>query len=126
MFNTDKYLSVTWQMGGRAFPILDCYGLVHEIRRDLGMQEWPAFEGVVQANGEMDRAVNRFSENVKPCEPCVGAVAACYSSGVVVHLAVIVMLDGQLHAAECNKKCNVTFLPLARFERRYVKVEYYQ
>ncbi len=36
MLNIDKYLTVRWQMGGRTFPVLDCYGIVHEVRRDLG------------------------------------------------------------------------------------------
>ena len=28
MINIDKYLTVRWQMGGRTFPVLDCYGIV--------------------------------------------------------------------------------------------------
>jgi hypothetical protein len=32
MFNPDKYLSVTWRMGGRTYPILDCYGVIHEVQ----------------------------------------------------------------------------------------------
>ncbi|HCM5371638.1 TPA: nitrite transporter, partial [Klebsiella variicola subsp. variicola] len=31
-----------------------------------------------------------------------------------------------LHVAECNPGSNVTFLPLARFKRRFVKVEFWQ
>jgi hypothetical protein len=37
MFNPDKYRSVEWQKGGRAYPALDCFGIVNEIRRDLGL-----------------------------------------------------------------------------------------
>ena len=36
MFNPDKYRSVEWQKGGRDYPALDCFGIVNEIRRDLG------------------------------------------------------------------------------------------
>ncbi|MCE0397103.1 nitrite transporter, partial [Klebsiella variicola subsp. variicola] len=31
-----------------------------------------------------------------------------------------------LHVAECNPGSNVTFLPLARFKRRFVEVEFWQ
>ena len=41
MLNIDKYLTVRWQMGGRTFPVLDCYGIVHEVRRDRGCLNGP-------------------------------------------------------------------------------------
>lgn len=40
MFNPDKYRSVTWLKGGRVYPQLDCFGIVNEIRRDLGLPVW--------------------------------------------------------------------------------------
>lgn len=48
MFNTDKYRSVEWQKGGRAFPSLDCFGIVNEIRRDLALAPWPEFAGITK------------------------------------------------------------------------------
>ncbi|MEH4049481.1 nitrite transporter [Klebsiella pneumoniae] len=125
MLNIDKYLTVRWQMGGRTFPVLDCYGIVHEVRRDLGLPEWPAFEGVIKDGDEMHIAYN-FRQNVVRCEPCPGAVAACYMGGVIGHLGIVVELSGLLYVMECNPRRNVTILPLARFERQFLKVEYYQ
>ena len=126
MLNIDKYLSVRWQMGGRSYPVLDCYGVVHEVRRDLGLPEWPAFEGVIKENGEMDAACQGFRNNVVRCDPCPGAVAACYNGALIGHLAVVVELYGMLHVMECNPRRNVTIMPLARFARQYLKVEYYR
>lgn len=126
MFNIDKYRSVTWQMGGRVWPVLDCYGVVHEVRRDLGLPEWPAFEGVIREGDTMARACAAFSANVRRVEAKEGAVAACYSGGVVDHLGVVVNIDGTLHVLESNPHRNVTILPLARFERLYSSVEYYE
>jgi hypothetical protein len=62
MLNIDKYLTVRWQMGGRTFPVLDCYGIVHEVRRDLGLPEWPAFEAVIKERGstEMGKSARVF------------------------------------------------------------------
>ncbi|STU76591.1 nitrite transporter [Klebsiella pneumoniae] len=51
MFNPDKYRSVTWLKGGRVYPQLDCFGIVNEIRRDLGLPEWPDFAGVTKEGG---------------------------------------------------------------------------
>lgn len=126
MFNPDKYRSVTWLKGGRAYPELDCFGIVNEIRRDLGLAEWPDFAGVTKDGGGLDREARKMMCTIQRCEPCDGAGVACYSGSTVTHVAVVVSIAGQLCAAECNPGTNVTFLPLSRFERRFVKVEYYQ
>ena len=72
MLNIDKYLTVRWQMGGRAFPVLDCYGIVHEVRRDLGLPEWPAFEAVIKEPGSpgMGEVCESFSRDLTPCRRC--------------------------------------------------------
>lgn len=126
MFNPDKYLTVRWQMGGRVYPVLDCYGLVHEVRKDLGFPEWPLFESVTKDGRQMADFCDEYRKQIKPCQPSPGAVAACYSGGLIGHLAVIVEINGELMAAESNPKRNITFMPMARFERRFQKVEYYQ
>lgn len=126
MFDPDKYLSVTWLKGGRTFPNLDCFGIVNEIRRDLGLTVWPDFAGITKDGNGLDRAARSFMGDLNRCEPCEGAGIACYSGSVVTHVAIVVNIDGVLHAAECNPNSNVTFLPLPRFIRRFVKVEYYQ
>ncbi|ELD0648592.1 nitrite transporter, partial [Escherichia coli] len=48
MFSPDKYRSVTWLKGGRIYPELDCFGIVNEIRRDLGLPAWPDFAGITK------------------------------------------------------------------------------
>ncbi|MFW7518236.1 nitrite transporter [Escherichia coli] len=125
-FNPEKYLSVTWRMGGRVYPILDCYGVIHEVRRDLGLPDWPVFEGVINEGSQMNDTCNSFRNKVLKCEPEEGAVAACYTAGLVTHLGIAVNVNGVLHVLEANPKRNVTILPLARFLRQYVKVEFYK
>ncbi|MCK6678241.1 nitrite transporter [Enterobacter asburiae] len=126
MFDPDKYLSVRWQMGGRAFPVLDCYGVIHEVRRDLGLPEWPVFEGVINEGCQMNDAADAFRHNVQKCEPEPGAVAACYTAGLITHLGIVVEVNGGLLVLECNPRRNVTLLPVPRFRRQYVKVEFYK
>ncbi|EMB4700066.1 nitrite transporter [Klebsiella pneumoniae] len=126
MFNPDKYLSVTWQKGGRSWPDLDCFGIVNEIRRDLGLPLWPDFAGVTKDDGGLDREARQMMLTLERCDPCEGAGVACYSGSAVTHVGIVVSIDGLLHVAECNPGSNVTFLPLARFKRRFVKVEFWQ
>lgn len=126
MFDPDKYRSVTWLKGGRVYPELDCFGIVNEIRRDLGLALWPEFSGVTKDDNGLDREARGLMSTLSRCEPASGAGIACYSAGMVTHVAIVVDIEGMLYAAECNPKSNVTFTNLSRFERRFVKVEYYQ
>lgn len=126
MLNIDKYRSVIWQKGGRTYPLLDCFGIVNEVRRDLGLPMWPEFNGVTKEDCGLDREAKNLMRELSRCEPCIGAGIACYSASLVTHVAIVVELDGVLHAIECNPKSNVTITPLRRFARRFVRVEYYQ
>jgi hypothetical protein len=69
MFNPDKYRSVTWLKGGRVYPQLDCFGIVNEIRRDLGLPEWPDFAGVTKDGGGLDREARKLMLSLKRCDP---------------------------------------------------------
>lgn len=126
MFNPDKYLSVTWLKGGRTYPELDCFGIVNEIRADLGLPLWPEFAGVTKDGGGLDREARRMMLSLERCEPREGVGVACYSGSTVTHVGIVVNIGGLLHVAECNPGTNVTFLPLPRFKRRFVKVEFWQ
>ncbi|HBR3392568.1 TPA: nitrite transporter, partial [Klebsiella pneumoniae] len=107
-------------------PQLDCFGIVNEIRRDLNLPVWPDFAGVTKDDGGLDREARRMMLTLERCEPCEGAGVACYSGSTVTHVGIVVSIDGLLHVAECNPGTNVTFLPLPRFKRRFVKVEFWQ
>ncbi|EDR0879101.1 nitrite transporter [Salmonella enterica] len=126
MFNPDKYRSVTWLKGGRVYPELDCFGIVNEVRRDLGLQIWPDFAGVTKDDNGLDREARNLMLTLQHCEPCEGAGVACYSGSTVTHVGVVVNLNGRLYVAECNPESNVSFTLVAQFIRRFVKVEFWQ
>ncbi|MCG8709276.1 nitrite transporter [Brenneria sp. 4F2] len=126
MFNIDKYRSVVWQKGGRTYPNLDCFGIVNEIRRDLGLLAWPEFNGVTKDDGGLNREAKKLMRGLSRCSPEPGAGIACYRAGIVTHVGIVVDIDCELNAIECNPGANVTVLPLHRFERRFMKVEYYK
>ena len=128
MFNLDKYRSVIWRKGGREFPFLDCYGVINEIRRDLKLAPWPELNGVTIDDNGLDAACHHLvsTGTLQCCEPAPGVAIACYAGSVVTHVAIVVSIDGQLRAVECNPGMNVSSWPLARFVRRFLKVEFYQ
>lgn len=126
MFSPEKYRSVTWLKGGRVYPQLDCFGIVNEIRADLALPLWPDFAGVTKDGGGLDREARKLMLSLKRCDPCEGAGVACYSGSTVTHVGIVVKLDNQLQVAECNPGTHVTFLPLARFVRRFNRVEFWQ
>lgn len=122
-FNLDKYTDVEWKSGGREYPYLDCYGVVNEVRRDLGLSEWPEYEGAER--DDLDELATEARQEREGSEIVEGAVAFCYEGSMVVHVAVLVAVDGRMCALECNPEHNVTVMPVSRLERRFVKVEYY-
>ena len=120
----DKYLAVRWVAGGRVYPELDCYGVVQEVQRDLGQTPWPDYPGATreQLPALATEAITRHAGS----DLDEGAVAMCYEGSLVTHVAVLVRVDGRMCALESSQAHNVTLLPLPRFERRYLRVEYYR
>lgn len=125
MIDVNQYLGAEYVEGGRVWPQIDCYGLVLRVRRDMGLEEWPEWPGVTKADNGLHTVGSDFVSRLERCEPEPGALACCYASGLMTHVAVVVDA-GTLHALEINAKRGVTCLPLNRFERRFVAVEYYR
>ncbi|OHY63780.1 nitrite transporter [Pluralibacter gergoviae] len=126
MLNTEKYRSVRWLKGGRVHPELDCFGVVNEIRGDLGLPLYPDFAGVTKDGGGLDRSAKEYIQKMIKCSPEPGALALCFSGSVVTHVGIVIVLDDCLKVAECNPGINVTFVDLARFIRRFSRVEFWQ
>lgn len=124
--NIDKYQKVKWVKGGRVSPELDCFGLINAIRGDLSLPLWPEFAGVTKDDGGLNREAKVLMRDLCRCEPEPGAGIACYSGSMVTHVAIVVDVGGMLYAAECNPKTNVTFTPIARFRRKFIKVEFWK
>lgn len=126
MIDMNHYLGAQYVEGGRVWPQIDCYGMVLIVRKALGLPDWPEWGGVTKEGDGLHNVGSEFVRNLERCEPEPGAVACCFSGGLMIHVAVVVECDGLLHALEVNAKRGTTCLPLRRFERRFVKVEYYR
>lgn len=119
----EKYLDVVWVSGGRVFPELDCYGVVNEVRRDLGLPSWDEYPGATRE--ELPELARQATLEHAGSDLVEGAVAFCYEGSLVTHVAVLVQVDGRMCALECNDGRNVTVLAVSRFEKRFHRVEYY-
>jgi hypothetical protein len=101
--------------------------LVLEVRRDLGLPDWPEWAEMRKADGGFARACDdMIQHSVTPCEPAHGAVAAAYRGRLQDHVGIVVEVNGALEVLEINPRRNVSFTSIRRFERRFVRVEYYQ
>ena len=127
MIDTARYVrEVRWEKGGRAWPNLDCYGIVIAVREDLGLDKWPSWDGVTKDNDGLDKAGSEFVRTREQCEPEEGAVACCYMASLMTHVGVVVNTPAGLCVMECNPKHGVTCIPVRRFIRRFVRVEFYR
>ena len=126
MIDVNHYFGAVYVEGGRVWPQIDCYGLVLLVREDLNLPAWPEWGGVTKHNNGLHDVGTDFISELERCEPEQGAVACCYSGGLMVHVAVVIECDGLLHSLEINARRGTTCLPLRRFERRFVRVEYYR
>jgi len=121
----DRFQNVRWVAGGREYPWLDCYGVINEVRAVLGLSLWPEYAGITKEDGGLAGAAAEHARSAATCAPEPGAVAFCYEGSAVAHVAVVIEQDGRLCALECNPGRHVTVLPLSRFCRRFVRVEFY-
>lgn len=125
--NIDKYSLGVYVEGGRVWPHVDCYGLVLEVRHDLGLPAWPEWAEMRKADGGFARACDEMIQtSVIPCVPQHGATAAAYRGQVQDHVAIVIEIAGTLEVLEINPRRNVSLTPIRRFERRFTRVEYYR
>ncbi|EIC82011.1 hypothetical protein [Serratia sp. M24T3] len=124
--NLDKYQSVRYVEAGRNYPHLDCYGLVLEVRRDLGLKAWPEYDGVTHQDRGVEIHARELTTLLEKCEPMPGALILVIRRGIVDHVAVVIRDGPLLCVAECNPGSNVTVQPLGRFMRKNTKLEFWK
>ncbi|MGU9816015.1 nitrite transporter [Pseudomonas sp. LF135] len=126
MIDHDKYLAGQYLEGGRVWPFVDCYGLVLEVRRDLGLPDWPEWADIRAGDGSMVKVAGKWFPTLTPCEPEEGALIALYQGSEMRHVGVVVRCGASLEAMEITEKQRTICLPLHRLKRRFVRVEYYK
>ncbi len=125
MVDLSKYEKGEYADDGREWPRVDCYGLVLEVRRDMGLPQWPEWDKTRKDDGGMARVGREWLPSLRPSEPAPGAMVVCYSGSFVEHCGVIVDVGGMLEVLDIRFDGGVKCLPLSRFRRAFTRVEYY-
>jgi len=123
-----KYLDLAYEDGARGPDNFDCWGLVrHVIHYELGGRLMPSW-GYVRNNmsKEFTKAYRAESESMEQCAPDVGAIAAVFRGSLMVHVGVVVKIDGRLAVLDINPKTRCRWRTISEFEAPYAKVIYYR
>lgn len=120
------YLKTSYMDGGRGPDAYDCYGLVLDVRRDMGLPDLPSYEhiGAEDKGGLTDGCLAEMSQRLEVSEPKQGAIATVWRGKLCVHVGVIVEKEGRIGVFETNRKTGPRWLSLNKFERAYLRVVY--
>lgn len=124
-----KYLSATYEDGARGPDRYDCWGLVRAVRHELlGLPLLPSFGAVRNTMpAAFTRAYEEQAALMEECEPEPGAIAAVFRGRIVIHVAVVIEVDGALAVLEIrNDRTSARWLRIPDFESRYLRVIYYR
>lgn len=126
----DDYLSAQYLDGARGPAFFDCWGLVRDVRHKIFGCALSASWGEVR-NDNFDGFTAAYSSErdrcgFEKCEPEPGAIAVVFNGYWVYHVAVVVETDKRLQVLEIRRSKGVTLSPLADFQRRCRRVEFYR
>lgn len=123
----NAYLASTYRDGGRGPEVYDCWGLTRTARHELfGLPLLPSY-GAIAADDKraLTEACVREAEHFNEGPPLEGAIATVWKRGLCVHVGLVAALDGRLGVLETGRRIGPRWLPVADFERHYLKVIYY-
>lgn len=130
----NHYLGARYRDGARGevaadgVPEYDCWGLAREVRHiHCGKRLMPSWGHVRNTSPRLfTRAYRAEAAAMDECAPEVGAVAVVYKGAIVVHVAVVVEVEGRLAALEINQGTGARWRRIADFESPYLRVAYYR
>lgn len=125
----DDFLASRYVEFGRAFPDLDCYGLVRLARKAMFGRDWmPEFADIKPTDKESltVAAVDvRRDGGYQEVEPRPGAIATAWQASLCVHVGIVVEADGILWVLETEAATGPCLTRIGKFKPRYTKVVFY-
>lgn len=103
-----------FELGGRGPNSYDCYGLMMELGRRIGLQfpDYRSPDTLSKASGYIEAQRPLWT----PCAPGPGAVVAIRVMGAVAHVGMVLPFDRMIHVWE--RSGGVCIERLASWERR--------
>lgn len=127
MIDVERYLAVPYRDGGRDMGGLDCWGQVMRVRGEIGLPELPTIGDTTRHTPlAMAHYYDSVSSTLSQCEPEPGAVAAVFRGRLMVHVGVVLEIDGRLAVLETNPGSGARWLRVRDFVERYYRVIFYR
>ena len=106
----------------------DCWGLVREVRHKIYgkrlLPSWGAIRNTMPR--EFTKAYEAEAASMEPCAPEPGAIAAVFTGRLMLHVGVVVALEGRLAVLDINEKSGARWQRIPAFEAPFSKVVYYR
>jgi len=122
-----RYKRWVYEDGARGPDRIDCWGLVREVRHDLGYPWLPSFTECRHTDPRgFTRAYEQQAGYMDAAPAAEGSIAAAFRGRICVHVGIVVSIDGRLMVLDINPGRGVGVEALADFEARYAEVLYYR
>lgn len=126
MINFRKYRQFRYQDGGRGPVLIDCWGLVREVRHDMGYPWLPSFAECRHTDPRaFTRAYEQQASDMALGPPRAGSIAAAFRGRICVHVGIVVEIDARLMVLDIDSERTAECTPLPDFQARYGEVLYY-
>lgn len=127
MIDFRRYRQWQYEDGARGPARIDCWGLVREVRHDMGYPWLPSFADCRKTDPRgFTRAYEQQAELMQPGAAEAGSIAAAFRGRICVHVGIVVPIDGRLMVLDINPGRGVGVESLPDFEARFAEVIYYR
>lgn len=127
MIDFRRYKRWQYEDGARGPVRIDCWGLVREVRHDMGYPWLPSFAECRNTDPRgFTRAYQRQAEHMEVARPEPASIAAAFRGRICVHVGIVVPIDGRLMVLDINPGRGVGVELLPDFEARFAEVKYYR
>lgn len=127
MIDFRKYRKYLYEDGGRGPLGIDCWGLVRQVRHDLGYPWLPSFEGCRHTDPRgFTRAYEKQAAQMEAGLVQAASIAAAFRGRICVHVGIVVNIDSRLMVLDIDSGRGVECSPVPEFEAKYGEVLYYR
>lgn len=127
MINFRRYRRWQYEDGARGPVFIDCWGLVREVRHDLGYPWLPSFAECRNTDPRgFTRAYEQQAKSMQAGDAEQGSIAAAFRGRICIHVGIVVAIDDRLMVLDINPGRGVGVESLPDFEARYAEVLYYR
>lgn len=124
------YLACRYEDGARGLNAFDCWGMVRDVLAEhfgVPAEHVPAFGHISPDDKRgMTQARDRIVDLYELADPRPGAVACHTRKRVLVHVGIVVEVDGALRVLHTSRQWGPSLDTLRRFEQLGTHTEYFR